>query len=204
MKVAALIIGIDGWEKYTKPLIESINLHEPGCDVYVIDNGSQEPYPEHNGAKIFRTERLCYAAAINQAASLVNQKSVPDWYIVLSNDVVCTGPFISKLMMLGDLAIGPEICMEHGQVWLVGWCVAASSRVWKMVGGWDPNFQVSSWEDVDFSTCVVKAGFYVVHDPSFPFKHLDQRQRFTIIEKYWESEVHNRDYFFQKHGALND
>lgn len=65
MKMAALIIGIDGWEKYTLPLVESLKRHEPDCRIVVVDNASATPYPAMG--YVHRTERLCYSAAINRA-----------------------------------------------------------------------------------------------------------------------------------------
>ena len=62
MRVAALIIGIDGWEKYTLPLVESLKLHEPDCQIVVIDNASETAYPAMG--YVHRTDRLCYSAAI--------------------------------------------------------------------------------------------------------------------------------------------
>ena len=63
--VAVLIIGIDGWEKYTAPLLRQVQAYEPTATIVVIDNASAERYPI--APWIHRTERLCYAAAINEA-----------------------------------------------------------------------------------------------------------------------------------------
>jgi len=193
-EIACLIIGIDGWEQYTKPLMDSIFRHEPAARVVVIDNASCEPYP--NLPEVHRTERLCYAAAINQAAQIAGPA---DWYIVLSNDVLCTGPFawVLEQMPLNTIA-GPHIARNQGWTYLEGWCVACPAGVWASLGGWDENFQVSSWEDVDFSVTALERGFHVAHVPELPFIHLDQKQRFTLIPDYWSSEAHNLRYFLSK------
>lgn len=198
LKVAALIIGIDNWDKYTLPLVESIRQHEPACQVVVIDNASQTPYPAL--PFVHRTERLCYAKAINTAARLAGQC---DWYIVLSNDVFCTGPFVRTLGKTPvDVVVGPCLKRIDGKLpYLEGWCVVTSGIVWRVLGGWDENFQVSSWEDVDFSTSALKAGYNLVHSADFPFTHLDQKQRFGLIPNYWDSEAHNVRYFMGKHGV---
>src|SRR5690349_15721229 len=91
-KVVALIIGIDGWEQYTLPLMFSLAKYEPSCELVVIDNASQTPYPAID--YVHRTERTCYSKAINTAAGIAGPA---DWYIVLSNDVLCTGPFVNEL-----------------------------------------------------------------------------------------------------------
>lgn len=74
------------------------------------------------------------------------------------------------------------------------------SAAWAELGGWDENFQISSWEDVDFSTTALENGYNVGHVPALPFVHLDQKQRFGLSPKYWESEAHNVKYFHKKHG----
>ena len=208
--IAAIVIGIDNWEKYTLPLIRSISLHEPDCLVTVIDNASNEPYPyapivEGNQHYLLeRTERLCYSAAINAGKELSNKA---DWYIVLSNDVLCTGPFADMLAGYSDdTVVGPLLKQIHlervGNVdYIEGWCVAASRRVWDTLGGWDEGMKISSYEDCDFSHRARKAGFWLEENPDLPFTHLDQRQRFTIVPNYWDSENHNVRYFMQKHGV---
>jgi hypothetical protein len=194
MKVAALIIGIDGWEKYTLPLIESIKCWEPTCNLTVIDNASVDPYP--TSSFIHRTQRLCYSAAINVAHDMGGEA---DWYIVLSNDVLCTGPFAHMLAEMPDIwIVGPRLVRNQGWTYLEGWCVCVPATVWDDIGGWDERFQVSSWEDVDFSQMALEKGYNLAHCPELPFKHLDQKQRFTIIPDYWSSERHNLDLFVNK------
>ena len=199
LKVAALIIGIDGWEQYTLPLISSIRLYEPSCEVVVIDNASVKPYP--GLPCVHRTERLCYAGAINVASAFAGEC---DWYIVLSNDVLCNGPFVEFLSKTpSNNLVGPCLKKIEDKIpYLEGWCVAASGLVWRTMGGWDANFKVSSWEDVDFSLTAIKCGFNLAYAPSFPFVHLDQKQRFTLIPDYWASEDHNIRYFAKKHGLV--
>lgn len=199
MKVSCLIIGIDGWEKYTFPLIQSLQQHEPICKFIVVDNASETPYPKIDF--VTRTERMSYSAAINWAKGVTElffEES--DWYIVLSNDVLCTGEFIEYLStMPTNQIIGPCLKANQGWQYLEGWCVAIPKEVWNALKGWDENFKVSSWEDVDFSQSTLEAGFDVLHYPEFPFVHLDQKQRFTLIPNYWESEYHNYAYFKRKH-----
>lgn len=195
MKVTALIIGIDGWEKYTLPLIQSLQQNEPKCDFVVIDNASKIYYPQIDN--VYCSNRLCYSRAINTAKNL---KPESDWYIVLSNDVLCTGEFVDFLAgMEPNQILGP--CLKENQGWsyLEGWCVAIPNQVWNDLNGWDENFKVSSWEDVDFSVSTLEKGYDIFHYPEFPFVHLDQKQRFTLIPNYWDSEYHNYSYFLRKH-----
>ncbi len=205
MKIAAIIIGIDGWEKYTLPLIESIQKYEPSCDITAIDNHSTTPYPfNSNDISFARTNKmLCYSAAINSGKNLAELNGFRyDWYIVLSNDVLCTGPFAHILASLdGNAIVGPQLWQEHGLSWIYGYCVCISAKAWRDIGGWDENFIMSSWEDVDFSTSALEKG-YALEEHNLPFKHLDQKQRFGL-PGYAGSEGINRNYFMRKHGLCN-
>lgn len=195
MNVAALIVGIDNWERYTRPLVDSIRRHEPDCAVVVVDNASEPAYPP--APWVARTDRLNYAAAINRAAALAPDA---DWLIALSNDVLCTGPFIEHLAQAGELElVGPRVEYIYGQwPYLMGWCVACPRGLWERLGGWDEEFVVSSWEDVAFSTAAIQAGARLLEEPDLGFVHLDQRQRFGLPE-FAGTHERNKRLFFQKY-----
>lgn len=192
LNVCALIIGIDGWERYTLPLLRQVQAADPLCQIVVIDNASAEPYP--NLPEIHRTERLCYSAAINRAKQIAGQA---DWTIVLSNDVRCLGAFRQVLAKYNDEVIGPYMAHNSGWNYLEGWCVCVPERVWTLLGGWDDRFIVSSWEDVDFSESARERGFAVIEDKALPFVHLNQAQRFGLPE-YPGTEMQNYQYFATK------
>lgn len=194
MEISALIVGIDGWEQYTYPLMVSLLQHEPETHLVCLDNGSEEPYP--NLPEVHRTKRLCYSAAINRAHRLAPPS---DWYIVLSNDVLCVGPFRHLLEALGDVVAGPHLASNMGWRYLEGWCVCISADVWDALGGWDERYIMSSWEDVDLSLSARALGYSLAHLPALPFLHLDQKQRFGL-PGYSGSEAHNYGYFLSKHA----
>lgn len=202
--IAAIIIGIENWDTYTLPLIESIKQHEPSCTITVVDNASATPYPDDIDVRLIRTDRLCYSAAINVGWRHCRPS---DWYIVLSNDVLCTGPFADTLAQYdGSDLVGPLIKQIHiervGLVdYIEGWCVAISRKAWDVLGGWDDGMKISSYEDVDISHRARKAGMGLVED--LPFVHLDQKQRFYLVPDYWSSEYHNRARFIEKHAVVN-
>lgn len=200
--IAAIIVGIDGWQEYTLPLVESIRKHS-ACRIVVIDNASTEPYPALPDApmlQVCRTERLSYSAAINYGKRIIDGwHGTPDWYIVLSNDVLCTSPFAHLLEPLPPCVAGPQLWHEHGLRWIVGWAVCIKREVWEAVNGWDEQFIMSSWEDVDISTSALEKGYPLAHMPELPFVHLDQKQRFGL-PGYAGSESHNYHYFAAKHN----
>ena len=195
MKLETLIVGIDGWEPYTLPLINSIQRYEPEVQIVVVDNASQMPYPETEGITLVRTERLCYAAAINRAA---REAPDADWLMILSNDVAVEGPFAQLVASLPECVAGPQDYRIGDWHFIVGWCVCVPRRTFDALHGWDENFVVSSWEDVDFSFRAQQRGLpLVVVD--LPLRHLDARQRFSLPE-FDGTHERNRAYFERKHG----
>lgn len=203
MNIAAIVIGIDGFEKYTLPLIESIRQHEPTCHIVIVDNHSEPPYPPVKNTQYVWTSRCCYSAAINAGKESHGLLHEPDWYIVLSNDVLCIGPFAHILEQYGaGDVVGPLMKEVHGFHYLEGWCVAIPRGVWDAVGGWDEAFLGSDYEDVDFSTSAREKGFGLVEDTNLPFVHLDQRQRFRIVEDFAGKNAHNQALFLRKHARV--
>lgn len=201
MNIAAIIIGIDGWHEYTLPLIDSIREHEPDCAIVTIDNESDKPYPFYapESPVIVRVDsRLCYSAAINLGKRVA--LDFFDWYIVLSNDVLCTGPFAHMLEAYGDGdLVGPLLKHVHGFDYLEGWCVAIPAKAWEP---WDERFLGSDYEDVAYSTSARQRGFGLIEDRGLPFKHLDQRQRFHVVENFAGKNAHNRDLFLREYAAV--
>lgn len=199
--IAAIIVGIDGWHEYTGPLYRSIEEHEPDCKIVIVDNASETPYPSWV-YPTNRTPRLCYSAAINYGKQVAG---AADWYIVLSNDVLVTGPFADILAGYDDAnLVGPLLkqidIFPVGQVhYLEGWCVCIPRRIWDTIGGWDEGMQVSSYEDVEYSHRARTQGFGLIEDTDLPFTHLDQKQRFYLVPNYWSSEAHNRQRFIDKY-----
>lgn len=201
MNCAAIIVGIDGWEKYTLPLVESLRKWEPNCRIVVVDNASQVVYPCALGTDTLCIERSCYSAAINSGQEYVAHFRDFDWYIVLSNDVLCTGPFSHILEQYdGNDVVGPALKETHGFHYIEGWCVAIPRKIWDAVGGWDERFLGSDWEDVAFGTAARQRGFGLVED--LPFVHLDQKQRYHIVDDFWGKDAHNRDLFMREYAAV--
>jgi hypothetical protein len=217
--IAAIIVGIEGWDRFTKPLIESIWQHEPECQITVVDNESTTPYPQARAVArddlhfkaspyyaLTRIKRACYSQAINEGAIIASSMQQPDWYIVLSNDVLCTGPFAHVLASYSDDTLVGPLLLETpipgiGLVpYIEGWCMAFPRRVWDAIGGFDEGYLMSSFEDVDASQEARKAGFWLVEDKELAFKHLDQRQRF-YLPGYGGSEAHNMRRFMEKNGV---
>lgn len=196
MKVSACIVGIDGWEYYTLPLLDSIKKYEPDCTIALIDNDSATPYPIVEGVKMERTKRLCYAAALNAAAKLAGDS---DWYIFIANDILCSGKFIDALKAIAPgYMVGLGIYKLIHYQFVSGYCMVIPGHIWRQVGQFDENFILSAWEDTDYAYRVQMAGYRLLTIPDFPFLHLDQRQRQSMTD-IGRLHIYNGAYFERKH-----
>lgn len=196
-KVAVIIVGIDGWQEYTLPAVQSILQYEPDAVITVIDNGSQELYPaNYEKADVFRVERMSYADAINHG---IFCHWHADWYLILNNDVICTAPFLHLIDGLPDNALyGRQIITENGHTWLGLWLCLLPRKVREAVGRWDDHFEMCGFEDADYCLRAFAKGYKTHHLP-LPFTHLWGRTRWGLTG-YENVREENRKYFQQKHG----
>jgi GT2 family glycosyltransferase len=140
MKVAVCTVGIDGWDEYTRPLVESVLKYEPRTTISVIDNNSEYPYQLEAGDDnviITRTgTTLCYGAALNLAHDMADElNGLHDWYIFLGNDTLCVAPFYSILKHTppGVMA-GSGIYQIIHYKYISGWGMVIPRSTWEIVG----------------------------------------------------------------------
>jgi GT2 family glycosyltransferase len=187
MNTAVVIVGIDQWEEFTKPLIESIQKYED-VPIVVIDNASGSGY------KLIRTERIPYAAAINVGMETANA----DWTIVLNNDVLCQGPFSESLEWMNSGALyGNQLITYKGFRWLGLWLFAISRHVWEMVGRFDEQFEVCGFDDADFCIRAQRIGISI-EKCNLPFWHAWGKTRWGI-PGYPEIRAENKKRLEEKH-----
>lgn len=199
MNVAIVIVGIDGWEEWTRPLIESIQSNEPAAEIIVVDNGSYKPYPKPMGVvrgyKLIQLkETVPYAGAINKGVDLANA----DWTIVLNNDVLCQGPFIEQLEWMNSSALyGNQLITFKGFRWLGLWLFVISRHVWDMVGRFDEQFEVCGFDDADFCIRAQRIGVSI-EKCNLPFHHYWGKTRWGV-PGYPEIRKENRRRLEEKH-----
>lgn len=194
MSVSVVIVGIDGWEQYTRELIGDIWTHEPDVEIIVVDNASKTHYPK--ASHIHRSEeRLSYAAALNFGA----RKATGDWLLTLNNDIRCNGAFVEKINNLEKGAIyGRQIIEEAGHVWIGNWLALMEKTTYWTVGEWDPNYKACGFEDADY--CVRAHALGIPTMPvELPFTHLWGKTRWAI-PGYEATRLENIAYFDKKHG----
>jgi GT2 family glycosyltransferase len=192
--ISVIIVGIDRWEEYTRPLIAQIWGHHPDIEVCVIDNASNKPYPQAD--HIVRSDkRLSYAGAINLGMS----KTTKPWVVVLNNDVRCDGVFVDAVTSLDhNMIYGMSVYSEPTFNWFSSWIFILNRATYLKVGEFDPCFEVCAYEDVDFCYRAMKLGIQT-KKINLSFYHYDGKTRWSI-EGYESTRSENRVRFEQKHG----
>ena len=192
--LSVIIVGVNGWEQYTRPLVADIWKWHPDMELVVIDNGSKEPYP--TAPHIHRIpEMVCYSAAINKGVEIASNS----WILLLNNDVRCNGSFEDAVKGLDDKTLyARQIITEKGHVWFGAWLLLMSRKSYSMIGGWDENFQMAGFDDTDFAVRAKAIGIET-KPIDLPFTHLWGRTRW-ITPGYPEARLRNIDYFEKKHG----
>lgn len=192
--LSVIIVGIDQWEQYTRPLIAQIWTHHPDIEICVIDNASDKPYPQAD--HIVRSDkRLSYAEAINLGMKSTTQPRV----IVLNNDVRCDGAFVDAVTSLDpDTLYGMTVYSEPTFNWFSSWIFIVDRVTFWIVGDFDPRFEICAYEDVDFCYRAMNLGI-PTKKIKLPFYHYDGKTRWSIAG-YESTRLENRARFQEKHG----
>lgn len=192
----AVIIGHNHYEKYTLPLIESLWRHEPDLPIVIVDNNSDPPYPWTPGAWTTWANNEGVARAINTGMCDTDN----DWYLILGNDALCTGPFMHLVEKLDSRTIyGAQMRIWETFNYLVSWCVFISEECWENVGAMDEGFVGFGYEEVDYFYRAEQKGFNQLCIEEIPFKHFGHgsHEFWTHIDIWRER---NKARFKAKHG----
>lgn len=118
-----------------------------GCEVLVIDNGSDPPLPN--------AVRLETNTGFSHASNLGLELARTDAVLFLNNDVVARGPgWLAPILeaLEPGVLVGPVIRYDqHGNVdghslpYLDGWCLAGMRDDLLEIGGWDEDYQEPSY-----------------------------------------------------------
>jgi GT2 family glycosyltransferase len=205
MSVCVVIVGINQWEEYTKPLIMSIQRHEPTAQIVIVDNASQPPYPQiSDGFRVgdiylTRIQRSSYPAANNAGIAFAEKWLVFDWILIINNDVTCEAPFIKRIeAMRDDTIYGAQIIEERGHTWLGIWLALIPVGVWDQAGTFDEGFKMCGFEDADYCMRAKELGIDTM-PIDLPFIHHWGKTRWDL-PGYNEAREGNINYFEQKHG----
>jgi len=189
--LSIIIVGINGWEEYTRPLINGIWAHEPDAELVVVDNASTTPYPK--GEHIHRSDkRMGYAEALNFGIERAGNRN---WYVVMNNDVEVRKAFTGRVEGLDPSKIyGFKFWEKHPLLsfsagFVSSWCMFISREVWKNAGKFDTEFTPMYFEDVDYCLRAKALGIELVEL---------NREDWGIIHLYETNEI-NRIQFKEEH-----
>ncbi|MGO9374655.1 MAG: glycosyltransferase family 2 protein [Syntrophobacteraceae bacterium] len=222
----AVVIPVYNQLDYTRTCLESLRTHGKGIrEIIVIDNGSMNSMAEYvSGLDYVRfirnEENLGCAAAWNQG---LNAARSP-WVLFLNNDVVVTSGWLEGMLEFAEEkrvdivspAIREGACnydidsyaekfvtrmKSHARIGVAdGICFLVRRAVFEKVGGFDENFLIGQFEDVDFFRRAAMAGFrlgitgrsFIHHFGSVTRKHI------RSVEKNDSFEAANRAYYNRK------
>ena len=198
--VGIIIIGVNEWERYTLPMLDSIRSNDTGLDIILVDNGSAPAYPE---STIRLDKTVSYAEALNTGLLAAGQR---DWYIVSNNDVLINKAISPRVVDLRQgLLYGFWTHDFAGRPYLSGWCLMISKYVLRTVGYFDAELKPMWFEDADYSIRADAAGVLLcqLDRDDWGVKHLeDERmpERKSYIHENIVARKRNRDYVRGKHG----
>jgi len=181
--INVVITNFSDFGDYTTPLIESMRRYEKNkYRLFVIDNGSKEPYPAGNYHLIRYNRPVSWSKMINHGAGLAHPG---EWIVFLNDDVLCHGPFV---WMFGGLDKKVIYGVKHGRKppdwhdvgvpihYIPAWIMAVTKDVFDAVGGMDEWYPKVGMDDIDFCWRAEQRGF-PIKITNFPFEHLMQFRR---------------------------
>ena len=200
--VTAVIVGVDQWDLYTKPLLKSIDTFMPSMRVVLVDNGSH--YPDTRNVQTVRTEQVVgYPEALNIG---IQSAGASDWYLILNNDILIEKPFsvdgFDRKSLYGFITYP----FRNWQ-YLAGWAMFIPYEATHDVGLFDPKIKPMWFEDADYCIRAVKAGYNLVtlDRKAFGIRHFEDEnmiERRAYLKRHAQARQQNRQYVERKHGIL--
>lgn len=204
--VALIAVGINNWDRYTKPFVDTLYQHEPEARCIFVDNASAFPYnfaeyPNVKTARVVKT--LGYAEALNYGAMIAEDA---DWYFFLNNDITWEKPFLHRFDGLDANKLHGFIQYKFAQYdYLAGWGFIVSRKMWKKVGQFDGSLTPMWFEDADYCIRAKKLGHILqVHDrKEWGIHHIEEenhQDRIRYLNANKPARIFNRAYVMRKHG----
>jgi len=203
----SIVIPVYNNHEYTEQCVKSIEktTNMNGCEIIIVDNGSNPAVTILKTATIRNEENLGFAKAINQGISTAKNNIV----CILNNDTIMTKGWADRMyyyLAFADVvvpttnyALGMQQCSigaygtedelqiasednarnkEHQcqEVnWAIGLCMMFPKSLWKDVGGFDERFLVGNSEDIDFCVSVKERGGSIVIAKDVYIHHFGSR-----------------------------
>jgi GT2 family glycosyltransferase len=205
MSATVVIIGLNKWEQFTRPCLDSLLDTNINFRVICVDNGSINPYPQHRPCytMVHAKQRQCLAAGLNLGMIHAGES---DWYVLANNDIIWHKPFFQRLHELNPKCLyGFKLYDKiFTKPYLSGWCLFVSREIQQAVGEWDEAFTPMWFEDADYSFRCQAAGYKLVEldRDDWGIQHLDRKgEREKLINDNIGDRSKNRKYLQVKHGV---
>ena len=227
---ASVVISSYGRWDLTHCRLAELWAHAPeDTEIIVIDDA----HPSHDterGVSWWQTanmrheivfsrneKNLGFGGSMNLGASLAHGEHI----ILLSNDVVCRGDFVTEIVkrlranpkslvggQLIDWPAGWNEIPLNGDgkkvviPYLGGWLIGCTKSAWDELGGFDPLYGRFDFEDMDFSLNALEKGYELIplHLPQM-LTHLSGATISTLQLDRQAMTIANRQKFIEKWSA---
>lgn len=204
MTVKAVIIGLNEWDKFTYPMLLSAKKNDPELELYLVDNGSVQPYPKVDGVTLIRNaQKDSYAAGLNLG---MRHAGDADWYVLINNDTLINKPVCGRIEKLDPLALYGFFIRESRDdlfpwSYLSSWCYFMSREVWQRIGEFDENCRPLYFEDADYTIRCERAGIRItlLKREDWGIDHLESAKHPERHEGL-KARPELRQYILRKHG----
>lgn len=183
---------------------------EPDCQM-IVGHWQKKMKARHDIRYRRNGENMGFPGACNVGAKLAHS----DLIVILSNDVIISGDFITPLWKKvnehPNALFGGRL-LYHDTGWnvfnfdgkdtivpyLEGWLIACKKLIWKDLGGFDENFKPYDYEDLDLSLNASLKGYELVPLDSPYLQHMSGATISKVNPNRQSITVRNREYFYNK------
>jgi GT2 family glycosyltransferase len=219
MLVSIVIPFYNEWQLTHQRMMELYTYIETPCEIILVNDASTEEGIDggvawwqkfsgiqHKVRYLKSEENHGFGWSMNAGA----EKATGDIIILLSNDVLTFGDFVTEIVTLLEenpkYFIGGEVLI-HDTGWNVinntiipyanGWLLACTKEAWEDIGGFDLNFGHFDAEDIDISATAVSKG-YILKGLRSKFKHIGGATIYKLYPNRQEFTRKNIEYLKQK------
>ena len=226
MKTTIIIPFLNKWDLTHRRLTEIYtHLRQEDIEVVLVDDAStdadvrsgtawwQKSFDSYTIRYKRNKENLGFGGSMNVGAKIA-LKYGAEILVFLSNDVIINGNFLKEVFTIIEkdykVLVGGEVIKHKvgwnefnidGQdiviPWANGWFLACADVIWYSIGGFDPIYGKTDFEDVDISTMALDLGYNLVALNSNYLQHIGAQTAGYTPERM-EHTKHNRELYTKK------